>query len=73
MTDAPVKKPEKSDGMVHSAIVVAPPMVVLENPEPIKARTRAKRGSRLTGAKLRALAAKHKPPQSWYEEDLDGI
>jgi hypothetical protein len=27
----------------------------------------------LTTVNLRALAAKHQPPQSWFEEDLDEI
>jgi hypothetical protein len=27
----------------------------------------------LTNARLLELAAKRKPPQSWYDEDFDGI
>lgn len=74
MIETPMKKRNDSgNGMVHCAIVVAAPMVALEKPEPIKPRPKAKRVPRLTMAKLRVLAAKHKPPQSWFEEDLDGI
>jgi hypothetical protein len=32
------------------------------------ART-TKKKTKLTNARLKELAAKHKPPQSWYEED----
>lgn len=27
----------------------------------------------LTNSRLKALAAKHRPPQSWYEENLDDL
>jgi len=27
----------------------------------------------LSNEKLRKLAAKHQPPQSWYEEDMEGL
>jgi hypothetical protein len=32
-----------------------------------------KRKKPLTNARLLELAAKRKPPQSWYDEDFDGI
>ena len=44
-------------------------MVVLKTPEPITVRPKARR--RLTNSKLRALAATHRPPQSWYDNDAD--
>ncbi len=49
------------------------PTIVLEKPKQKKAPAKAKRRPKLTGARLLELAEKHKPPQSWYEEDLDGI
>jgi hypothetical protein len=47
--------------------------VVVEKPRRKKAKARAKPAPELTVEKLRELAVTHKPPQSWYEEDLDGI
>ena len=31
------------------------------------------RADDLSNAKLRGLASKYKPPQSWYEEDMEGL
>jgi hypothetical protein len=43
---------------------------VMEKPAP--PHRKAQR-TRLTNAKLRQLAEKHKPPQSWYEEEEEGL
>ena len=49
--------------------IITATMVILKEPEAIPLRPKAKR--RLTNNKLRALAAKHQPPQSWYDNDGD--
>jgi hypothetical protein len=38
-----------------------------------KKPSKTKHGQTLTNARLLELAAKNKPPQSWYDEDFDGI
>jgi hypothetical protein len=64
------KKPKKGDEIKPLAgdksILVA-----ADKPKAIKTNHKVKHP--LTNAKLKALAKKRKPPQSWYEEDLDGI
>jgi hypothetical protein len=42
---------------------------VLERPQP----NGKEKGVRLTNAKLRELAQKHKPPQSWYDHEEEGL
>jgi hypothetical protein len=53
------------------------PAVVLKKPKPKKAPKRTspkvKRPRGLTNAELRELAAKYPPPQSWFDEDLEGL
>lgn len=51
--------------------IVTAVMVVLDKPEPIKHYPKAKR-HRLSNARLRKLAEKYKPPQSWFDKDADG-
>lgn len=52
--------------------------VSLKQPKPKKtskarkAQPEIKRKQPLTNAQLLELAAKRKPPQSWYDEDFDG-
>jgi len=41
-------------------------------PKAAKAK-RSGRRTRLTNAKLRALAVKHKPPQAWYDTEEEGL
>ena len=53
--------------------VAVAPAVLRTKAKPKKARPLAKQAPQLTAARLRELAANHKPPQSWYEEDLSGI
>jgi hypothetical protein len=38
-----------------------------------KATTKKKRKTKLTNARLLELASKRQPPQSWYDENFDGI
>ena len=51
----------------------AAPAVSLKQPKPKKARPKAKRSPRLSAEKLRELMVKNKPPQSWYDEDHEGL
>jgi hypothetical protein len=68
---------EKKGSLVGNAalngcVVVTAAMVVLDNPEPIKKYPKAMR-RRLTNASLRTKAKTHKPPQSWFAKDEDGL
>ena len=46
--------------------------VVDKKAKPVESLRKAKRG-RLTNTRLRKLADKHKPPQSWYEKNEDDL
>jgi len=47
--------------------------IAVKEIRPTKTKAARKETPKLKAAKLRELAAKHKPPQSWFEEDLDAI
>jgi len=36
-------------------------------------RVHTQRPARLANVRLRKMAAKHQPPQSWYDEDMEGL
>jgi hypothetical protein len=60
------KKSEKK------SITIAP-AVLPTKPKAKKPRPKATQTPGLTAAQLRELVAKHKPPQSWYDEDHEGL
>ena len=71
MTVAKKGKAGISDAVAQEPVVTAV-MVALDKPEPIKRRPKAKRPP-MTNARLRKLAEKHKPPESWYDKDEEGL
>jgi hypothetical protein len=60
------KKNTKKDGVPAS-------VVLLKKPKPKKAPPKVKRRRGLTNAELRELMKTNKPPQSWYDEDHEGL
>ena len=61
---------KKKTGKSNGAVAIAAPK---KKPKTGKSPARTKRKEPLTNARLLELAAKRKPPQSWYDEDFDGI
>jgi hypothetical protein len=59
------KKPTKKQSDEQTA---KKSLAVLEKP-----RTKSKRKPSLPNAKLKKLAKKNKPPQSWYDRDESGL
>jgi hypothetical protein len=53
--------------------VAAVTTVPKKDVRPRKPSPQKKRKEPLTNARLLELAPKRKPPQSWYDEDFDGI
>jgi hypothetical protein len=49
------------------------PAVTQKNAPAKKASPKVKSRRRLDIEKLRALMKTHKPPQSWYDEDYEGL
>jgi len=53
--------------------VVVAPAVALKKSKPTKAPPKGKRRRGLTNAELRNLMKTNKPPQSWYNENHEGL
>jgi hypothetical protein len=53
--------------------VVPAPVVLLKKPKPKQAPPKVKHRRGLTNAELRELMKTNKPPQSWYDEDHEGL
>jgi hypothetical protein len=53
--------------------VAAGRAAVLEKPKRKKKPGKTKRRRGLTNAELRELMKANKPPQSWYDEDQEGL
>jgi hypothetical protein len=53
--------------------VVPAPAVLLKKRKPKKAPPKVKRPRGMTNAELRELMKTNKPPQSWYDEDHEGV
>jgi hypothetical protein len=65
-------------GRVHKGkIVLDDPSMLAEGTlvavRPLKSKKPRPKASGPSTAKLKKLAAKHKPPQSWYDEDMEGL